>query len=116
MSSTIYDKNIIEMLVLFLLCKEDLYAYNIMKLIQSMSHDILSVQGGSLYPILYKLTEKGYITDRVEVIGKRQRMTRVYYHITESGKNHLQELIDNNNRIQLGIRNVFENASVEEIQ
>lgn len=33
-----------------------------------------------------KLTEKGYITDRVEIIGKRQRMSRVYYSLTPAGE------------------------------
>lgn len=113
MAHTIYDKNIIEMLVLFLLQKEDLYAYNIMKKIRALSGDILAVQGGSLYPILYKLTEKGYITDRVEIIGKRQRMSRVYYHLTDQGKEYLQALISNNELVQRGIRNVLQNAETE---
>ncbi len=110
MAHTIYDKNIIEMLVLFLLQKEDLYAYNIMKMIRSLSGDVLAVQGGSLYPILYKLTEKGYITDRVEIIGKRQRMSRVYYHLTDPGKDYLQSLIADNELVQRGIQSVFRNA------
>lgn len=29
------------------------------------------IQGSSLYPILYKLTEKGYITDLVEHFSKQ---------------------------------------------
>lgn len=110
MAHTIYDKSIIEILVLFLLQHGELYAYNIMKLINSLSEDILAVQGGSLYPILYKLTEKGYITDRVEIIGKRQRMSRVYYSLTPAGEEYLQTIIAQRERIQTGIENVFKNA------
>lgn len=110
MAHTVYDKSIIEMLALFLLQEEDLYAYDIMKKIRSLSGDALVVQGGSLYPILYKLTEKGFVTDRVEIIGKRQRMSRVYYHLTDLGKEYLQTLIADNELIQRGIQNIFHNA------
>ena len=106
----IYDNSIIEMLSLFLLRSEDLYAYEIMKKINSMSGGVLQVQGGSLYPILYKLTDKGFITDRVEAFGKRGRMTHVYYHLTPPGENYLQELIARNELVQGGIQNVFRNA------
>ena len=110
MAQIIYDKSIIEMLSLFLLRTEDLYAYEIMKRISKMSGDVLLVQGGSLYPILYKLTDKGLITDRVEKCGKRGRMTHVYYHLTPSGESYLQELIARNELVQIGIRNVFTNT------
>lgn len=110
MAQTIYDKSIIEMLVLFLLQKEELYAYSMLKKIRSLSGDALVVQGGSLYPILYKLTEKGYIADRVEMIGKRQRMSRVYYRLTDSGQEYLQSLITHNELVQRGIQSVFQNA------
>lgn len=110
MAQMIYDKSIIEMLSLFLLRSEDLYAYEIMKKINSMSGGVLQVQGGSLYPILYKLTDKGYITDRVETFGKRGRMTHVYYHLTPRGESYLQELIARNELVQSGIQNVFKST------
>lgn len=107
MAQMIYDKSIIEMLSLFLLRSGDLYAYEIMKKINSMSRGVLEIQGGSLYPILYKLTDKGLISDRVETFGKRGRMTHVYYHLTPSGESYLQELIARNELVQSGIRNVL---------
>lgn len=110
MVQIIYDKSIIEMLSLFLLRSEDLYAYEIMKKINSMSGGILEIQGGSLYPILYKLTDKGFISDRVETFGKRGRMTHVYYHLTPSGESYLRELIERNQVVQSGIQNVFKNS------
>ena len=107
MVQMVYDKSIIEMLTLFFFCSEDLYAYEIMKKINSMSGGVLQVQGGSLYPILYKLTDKGYVSDRVEVFGKRGRMTHVYYHLTPTGESYLQSLIERNEQVQRGIQNVF---------
>ena len=107
MAHNIFNKDLIEMLALFLLQKEDLYAYNIMKSIQQLSGDTLSIQGGSLYPILYKLLEKGYLTDRVEMIGKRQRTSRVYYHLTPLGKEYLQSLMDEHFLVERGIQSIF---------
>ena len=107
MAQMIYDKSIIEMLSLYLLRTEDLYAYEIMKKINALSGGVLEIQGGSLYPILYKLTDKGYISDRVETFGKRGRMTHVYYHLTPAGESYLQSLINRNELVQRGIQNVF---------
>lgn len=114
MAQLIYDKSIIEMLSLFLLRKEDLYAYEIMKRIRILSGDVLTIQGGSLYPILYKLVDKGYITDRIEPFGKRGRMTHVYYHLTPLGESYLQELISRNELVQRGIQNVFKSREEDE--
>lgn len=110
MPHIIYDKTIIEILVLFLLQHGELYAYSIMKLISSLSEDTLSVMGGSLYPILYKLKDKGYITDRIEIIGKRQRMSRVYYNLTASGQEYLQTLLADRAMIQNSMEKIFKNA------
>ncbi len=106
----IYNKDVIEILVLFLLQQEDMYAYQIMKQIQALSGERISVMGGSLYPILYKFTEKGYVTDRVEAIGKRQRMNRIYYHITPQGEKYMDSLLEENNLIQQAIQSVFKNG------
>lgn len=110
MAQNIFNKDLIEMLSLFLLQNEDMYAYNIMKAVRELSGDTLAIQGGSLYPILYKLLEKGYLTDRVEMIGKRQRTSRVYYHLTPLGREYLQSLIDEHNLIERGVQSIFTNG------
>ena len=43
-----------------------------------------------MYPILYKLQDQGYISDRQVKVGKRQ--TRVYYHLEPAGKEYLSQL------------------------
>ena len=37
---------------------------------------------GALYPILYKLSDKGYVSDYKRLAGKR--LTRVYYHLEQA--------------------------------
>lgn len=46
-----------------------------------------------MYPVLYKLMEKGYIKSRTEKIGEKR--TRVYYHLEDSGREYLKETKSN---------------------
>ena len=81
------------MLLLHILnSKGDCYGYQLSQLIRQTSDDYLIIPEGSLYPALYKLIEKGYISDYKKQIGKR--LTRVYYHIETAGRNRLTELVE----------------------
>ena len=71
-----FKMGMVEMIVLFLLKKQDLYGYQLT----------------TLYPTLYKLLKNQYISDREVSIGKRR--VRVYYHIEDSGKDRLKDLLD----------------------
>ena len=48
------------------------------------------LKDGSMYPILYRMIDKGLITDEQVLVGKRR--TRVYYHITAEGERYLDEI------------------------
>ena len=75
-----FKKGALEMLLLHILNeKADCYGYQLSQLIQTLSDGYLVVPEGSMYPALYKLIEKGYITDYKNKVGKR--LVRVYYHI-----------------------------------
>ncbi len=97
-----FKKGSVEMLLLHLLQIEDLYGYQLSQLICKHSNGILTVPEGSLYPTLYRLLEKGYITDYKKQIGKR--LTRVYYHLEPQGEKYLSELLDNYVRVNEGIQ------------
>lgn len=88
-----FKKGAVEMLLLHILSsKGDCYGYQLSQLIRQTSDDYLIIPEGSLYPALYKLIEKGYISDYKKQIGKR--LTRVYYHIDIAGRNRLTELVE----------------------
>ena len=88
-----FKKGAVEMLLLHILnSKGDCYGYQLSQLIRQTSDDYLIIPEGSLYPALYKLIEKGYISDYKNQIGKR--LTRVYYHIETAGRNRLTELVE----------------------
>ena len=95
----------VEMLILYLLNQKDLYGYELTMLLLELSEGDYSLAEGSLYPILYRLLEKGYITDREEIVGKRR--LRVYYHIEESGKSRLKDLLEDYQRTCDGIARIL---------
>ena len=80
----------IELVLLSLLSQKDMYGYEICQQLKELSHDSYLVTEGSLYPVLYRLIEKGCISDRREKVGKRR--IRVYYHIEAAGIDYLDEI------------------------
>lgn len=103
----------VEMLVLFLLSKKDLYGYEITTLIRQLSDNCLTISESTLYPTFYKLLEKGYISDREEIIGKRR--IRVYYHLEESGKSRLADLLEDYNSTTIGIERILSCQKLKEL-
>ena len=81
----------LEMLLLKILEESDCYGYELTQTLKERSNGRISIAEGTLYPILYKLLDQGCISDRKELVGKRQ--TRVYYHLEEAGKSHLEQLM-----------------------
>ena len=80
----------IELVLLTLLQRKDMYGYEICQEFDSQSNGLFTVTEGSLYPVLYRLLDKGYISDRSEKVGKRR--TRVYYHLEPAGQEYLSEI------------------------
>ena len=61
---------IVELILLAMLKNEDKYGYQISQEVSDLSNGYLCLKEGSMYPVLYKLMEKGYIKSRTEKIGK----------------------------------------------
>lgn len=72
-----------ELLVLALLEHEARHGYELSKLIESRSGGVLQFHVASLYPLLYRMEDRGWIEGRwVEKAGQRRRR---YYRITDEG-------------------------------
>lgn len=72
-----------EFLVLSLLEAEARHGYDLSKLIEQRSGGVLTFHVASLYPLLYRMEERGWIVGRwVERAGQRRRR---YYSITRDG-------------------------------
>lgn len=75
------------LLVLSVLENENMYGYEMIKKIKTKSENLFEFQEGTLYPILHKLEEKGFISSYWdEVSGKKRK----YYSITDEGKKQLK--------------------------
>lgn len=101
-----FRRGIMSLVLLSLLRKEDMYGYQLVQETIKLSGNRIQTQEGSLYPVLYKLQEKGYISDRKVLVGKR--MQRVYYHLEPSGLEYLHTLIDEYNAISTGVNMIME--------
>ncbi len=86
-----FKKGATALLILTFLQEGDMYGYQIAQTMLERSDGEFSIPEGSLYPALYKLIDNGYISDHREQVGRR--LTRVYYHLEEPGREHLQQLM-----------------------
>lgn len=80
----------IEISVLTLLKQKDMYGYELAQELALQSNGLFTIQETSLYPTLYRMTDKGYISCRSELVGKRR--TRVYYHLKDTGAKYLETI------------------------
>jgi transcriptional regulator len=64
-----------------------MHGWAISERIQQISHDVLQVNQGSLYPALHRLEHQGWIEAewRVSELGRRAK----YYRLTVSGRRQL---------------------------
>lgn len=79
----------IEMLLLILLTENDKYGYQLALELDVRSNGVYQMKESALYPPLYRMADKGYITTRNALVNGRNR---VYYHLEPQGKQYLQEL------------------------
>ena len=78
-----------EMLILSLVERRPRHGYEISKLIEARSGGVLRFNVASLYPLLYRLEERGFVEGRwVEKAGQRRRR---YYRLTARGRRTLLE-------------------------
>ena len=78
-----------ELLILSLLEHQQRHGYEINKLIESRSKGTVRFRVASLYPLLYRLEDRGLIQGRwVEKPGQRRRR---YYKVTPAGRKILEE-------------------------
>lgn len=100
-SQNSFRRGVMSMVILALLKREDMYGYQLVQETEKASGGKLTTQEGSLYPVLYKLLDQGFISDRKVLVGKR--MQRVYYHLEPAGEQRLQELIQEYEEVTQGV-------------
>lgn len=81
-----------EMLVLFLLKQKSMYTYGMMATIEKLSEGQISFN--TLYQAIYRLQGFAYVEESRKVMSEGNRV-RIYYAITDQGRDYLAALIDN---------------------
>ena len=76
-----------------------------MKAIKEKSGGNFEIPLGTLYPVLYRFVENGYLSDRDEVVNKRLRK---YYHLEEKGKSFYEEMLSEYKKISTGVDMIIE--------
>ena len=88
MDNSELKKGSAEFLILALLEHEQRHGYELSKLIESRSRGVLTFHVASLYPLLYRMEDRGWIAGRwVEAAGERRRR---FYRITPEGRTALE--------------------------
>ena len=116
-SRNTFKKGSCELLVLHILSKKgDCYGYELGQIIRDITNEYLSFPEGSMYPVLYKMIDNGYISDYKQQVGKR--LVRVYYHLEEAGQIRLEDLkkeyYATNQSIQQVLNNDFSEDEADE--
>ena len=95
------QKSVAEMLVLSILNNGTMYGYQLIQELEAQSKGLFSIKEGTLY----RLIDNNMVSFEKKLVGKRR--TRVYYNITEDGKEYLQQILKSYQDMVQGVANVL---------
>lgn len=95
-----FKRGTVDLVVLSVLHEKDMYGYEIVKAVQDKSEGKFELPLGTLYPVLYRFLENGYLSDRDEIVNKRLRK---YYHLEDSGREFYREILREYKKISSGV-------------
>ncbi len=95
-----FKRGTVDLVVLSVLLERDMYGYEIVKTVKEKSGGKYEIPLGTLYPVLYRFIENGYLSDRDEIVNKRLRK---YYHLEKKGKDFYAELLGEYRKISEGV-------------
>jgi len=95
--------------VLSILNEGDDYGYSIIKKIKKLSNNQLEWKEGSLYPVLSKLENKGYLKSYFKITDGRKRK---YYSINQTGKGHLEKLKEEWNFLSQTMKSLWKTQTI----
>jgi PadR family transcriptional regulator, regulatory protein PadR len=94
----------LDMLILKALSLGELHGYGIIQRIRQLSDEMLNVEQGSLYPALYRIEQKGWVSARWDVheTGREAK----FYKLTRTGRKQLETQEASWDRLVLAITKV----------
>jgi PadR family transcriptional regulator, regulatory protein PadR len=82
-------KTIVPLLILHLLAKSPTHGYNLMERIEQMTGSIMPINPNTMYPLLRRLEERGFISGAWEHPDRRSRRI---YRITRAGVDRYEQI------------------------
>jgi PadR family transcriptional regulator PadR len=98
----------LDLLILRTIAPEPMHGWAIAKRIQQISHEVLQVQQGSLYPALHRLEQQGWI--RAKWAESETGRQAKFYALTAAGKKQMEEETANWKRLSAAIDLVIAGA------
>ena len=98
----------LDLLILRTIALEPMHGWAIAKRIQQVSHEVLQVQQGSLYPALHRLEQQGWI--RAKWAESETGRQAKFYSLTQAGRKQLEQETANWGRLSAAINLVIERA------
>ena len=96
------------MLILKTLSIEDMHGYAIAQHLHKLSHDVIRVEEGSLYPALQRMRQRGWIQAEWRQTANNQRAR--YYTLTATGRKQLGEQESDFATLMAAVRRVMRQA------
>ena len=94
----------LDMLILKALSLGPLHGYGVIQRIRQLSEEMLDVEQGSLYPALYRIEQKGWVTSQWET-NETGRQAK-FYTLTKAGRKQLEVEEASWDRLSLAIAKV----------
>ena len=98
----------LELLILKTLTSESMHGYGIAQRIHALADDLLKIEDGSLYPALYRMEERGWISSEWDVSENNRRAK--FYKLTRAGRKQLAAECDNWERVSQAITRILQTA------
>ena len=98
----------LDLLILRTLRREAMHGWAIARRIQQVSADVLTVQQGSLYPSLHRLTRKGWIESEWGTSENNRRAK--FYRLTGEGREQLERETESWHRLSTAVFRILQEA------
>lgn len=97
----------LNLLILRILSLESMHGWALAQRLKQMSHEILQVGPGSLYPALHKLEQEGWITADWRTSEETRRRVK-FYAVTAEGRAQLARETEDWKRLSVAISGIVE--------
>jgi len=98
----------LELLILKTLSRDAMHGYGIAQRIHEAADDLLKIEDGSLYPALYRMEERGWVTSEWDVSENNRRAK--FYKLTKAGRKQLEAESANWDRVSQAISRILQTA------